>query len=86
MIFFKNIFEGRIMGRRPRGRPRANYFHNIKEKMGCISYQRLKGAAKDRHTWLFRLGVAFRVKIMMMIYYQINIHIDINKIILIILV
>jgi hypothetical protein len=58
--FIINIFEGKIMGRRPRGRPRTNYFHDIKEKMGCASYQQLKEAAKDRHTWLTRQGVAFR--------------------------
>jgi len=33
--FLNNIFEGRIMRRRPRGRPRTNYFHDIKVKMGC---------------------------------------------------
>jgi len=27
--FLNNIFEGKIMGRRPRRRPRANYFHDI---------------------------------------------------------
>jgi hypothetical protein len=35
------------MGRRPRGRLRANYFHDIKEKMDCVSYKKLKEAAKD---------------------------------------
>ncbi|KAF0771489.1 putative transposon-derived protein F52C9.6 [Aphis craccivora] len=34
--FLNNVFERRIMGRR---RPRANYFHDIKEKMSCIPYQ-----------------------------------------------
>jgi len=58
--FLNNIFEGRIIGRRPRGRPRANCFDDTKEKMGALSYQQLKEAAKDRHTWLFRQGVAFR--------------------------
>jgi len=52
--FFNNIIKGKIMG------PRANYFHDIKEKMGCASYQQLKEAANNRHTWLFRQGVAFR--------------------------
>lgn len=53
--FLNNIFEGRII----RQRPRVNYFHDINEKMGCISYQ-LKEVAKDRHTRLFRHSVAFR--------------------------
>lgn len=58
--FLNNLFERRIMGRRPRGRPRTNYFHDVKEKMSCESYQQLKEAAKDRHIWLTRQGVAFR--------------------------
>jgi hypothetical protein len=49
------------MEQRPRRRPRAIYFHDIKEKIGCVSYQQLKEAAKDRHTWLFQQGVAFRL-------------------------
>jgi len=48
--FFNNIFEGRTMGRRSRGRPKANFFHDIKEKMGSTSYQQLKEAAKKRCT------------------------------------
>jgi hypothetical protein len=47
------------MGQRTRGRPGANYFYNIKKKMGCVFYQQKK-TAKDRHTWLFSLGVVFR--------------------------
>jgi len=50
--FLNNIFEGRIMGRRPRGRSRTNYFHDINEKMDCASYQQIKEAVKDRHIWL----------------------------------
>jgi hypothetical protein len=38
-----------------------HYFHDMKEKMGCLSYQQLKEVAKDRHTWLFRQDVAFRL-------------------------
>ncbi|VVC30173.1 Reverse transcriptase domain [Cinara cedri] len=44
-----NLLIGRIMGRRPKGTSRTNYFHDIKEKMGGVSYQQLKEAAKDRH-------------------------------------
>jgi hypothetical protein len=40
--FIINIFEGKIMGRRPRGKPRINNFHGIREKMGCASYQQPK--------------------------------------------
>ncbi|KAF0770193.1 putative transposon-derived protein F52C9.6 [Aphis craccivora] len=39
--FLNKIFEERIMGRRPIGKPRVNYFHGIKEKIGCASYQQL---------------------------------------------
>lgn len=42
-----DIFEGRIMG------PIINYFHDVKENMGCLSNQQLKKTAKNRHTWLF---------------------------------
>lgn len=56
--FLNNIFKGTIMRRRSR---RANYFHDIKEKMNCIPYKQLKESTKDRHTWLFlRQGVAFK--------------------------
>jgi len=47
--FLNNTFEEGIREQRSRGRPRANYFHDIKEKMGCVTYQQLKEAAKDRH-------------------------------------
>jgi len=34
--FLNNIFEGRLMGLRPRGRSTANYFHDIEEKMAHL--------------------------------------------------
>lgn len=37
--FLNDIFKGKIMGQRPRGRPRINYFHDVKEKMDCTSYR-----------------------------------------------
>lgn len=32
--FFNNIFKARLVGRRPRGRSRINYFYDVEEKMG----------------------------------------------------
>lgn len=58
--FLNKIFEGKIMGRRPRGKPRMNCFSDIEEKMGCISYQHLEETVNDRHNWLLRQGVAFK--------------------------
>lgn len=49
--FITNIIEGRVLGRRPRGRPWKSYFDDI---------QQLKRAATDRHDWLHRQSLAFR--------------------------
>ncbi|KAI5717312.1 hypothetical protein M8J77_003669 [Diaphorina citri] len=57
--FINNIFE-REVGRRPRGRPRKEYFQDIMESMGCRSYGELKNVAMDREEWLHRQGPAFR--------------------------
>ncbi|KAI5731180.1 hypothetical protein M8J77_006038 [Diaphorina citri] len=46
--FLSNIFEGKVEGKKPRGRPRMPYFHDIQETMGCSSFESLKCAARDR--------------------------------------
>lgn len=58
--FITNIIEGKMEGRRPRGRPRKMYFEDIFETMRCATYHQLKEAALDRHIWLQRQGNAFR--------------------------
>ena len=58
--FITNIIEGKVAGRRPRGRPRKSYLEDIYHLMGCTSYHQLKRAAMDRDEWLHRQGAAFR--------------------------
>lgn len=36
--FLGNIFEGKILGKKPRGRPRASIFQSVIDEMGCGSY------------------------------------------------
>ncbi|KAI5727290.1 hypothetical protein M8J77_000272 [Diaphorina citri] len=59
--FLSNIFEGKVEGKKPRGRPRMRYFHDIQETMGCSSFESLKCAARDRNEWLQRQGLAFSI-------------------------
>ncbi|KAJ2951390.1 hypothetical protein O0L34_g13533 [Tuta absoluta] len=49
--FLKNIVEGKVEGRRGRGRPRRNYFDQIKEKVNVVSYQEVKSLAERRQEW-----------------------------------
>ncbi|KAI5634899.1 hypothetical protein NE865_12382 [Phthorimaea operculella] len=49
--FLKNIVEGKVEGRRRRGRPRRNYFEQIKEKVRVVSYQQVKSLAERRLEW-----------------------------------
>jgi len=58
--FMKNIFEGEILGKRSRGRPRTSYFQDFKHLMEVTTYSKLKNMAKDRDLWLSRQGKAFR--------------------------
>lgn len=58
--FLSNIFEGRVEGSRPRGRPRKQYFEEIQKPMRCTSYQKMKKIAMKREEWLQRQGLAFR--------------------------
>lgn len=58
--FLCNIFEGRLEGRRCRGRPRKCYFKDIMEIMKCKTYRELKYLAANRQEWLQRQGAAFR--------------------------
>lgn len=57
--FLKNVFEGKVLGEKPRGRPRTTYFNNIKEDMRIKSYEELKRMTMERGTWLNRQGIAF---------------------------
>ena len=58
--FLSNIFEGKILGRRTRGRPRTSYFKDVKRLMDVSSYSHLKRVATDRDKWLIQQGAAFR--------------------------
>lgn len=57
--FMKNIFEGRIQGRRSRGRPRSSYFQDVMNIMNVNSYSTMKSIAMNRTEWLSRQGIAF---------------------------
>lgn len=59
--FIENIFEGRLQGKRSRGRPRTSYFGDINNIMGVNTYWRMKRKAMDREEWLSRQGLAFRI-------------------------
>ncbi|KAI5734042.1 hypothetical protein M8J77_001775 [Diaphorina citri] len=58
--FITNIFEGKIQGKKTRGRPRKQYFKDIQESMRCTSFSELKSVANNRNEWLHRQGLAFR--------------------------
>lgn len=58
-VFITIIIEGKIEGKRSRGRPRKSFFEEIFRRMRCTSYQSLKRMASNRHDWLQqqRLGL-----------------------------
>ncbi|KAI5635498.1 LIM domain-containing protein [Phthorimaea operculella] len=45
------IIEGKIEGRRGRGRPRRSYLDQVKEKLMVMSYREVKEKAQDRENW-----------------------------------
>ena len=49
--FINNIMEGKIEGKRGRGRPRLSYISQIKNKINVMSYKEVKEAALDRKSW-----------------------------------
>ncbi|KAI5636210.1 hypothetical protein NE865_11049 [Phthorimaea operculella] len=49
--FLKTIIEGKVEGKRGRGRPRRNYFQQLKEKVNVVSYQEVKSLAENRNEW-----------------------------------
>lgn len=57
---FINIFEGKILGKRPIGRPRASFFFlSIMDSMDCGPYGGVKINPMVRETLLKRQGIAF---------------------------
>lgn len=58
--FIGNIFEGRLLGRRSRGRPRTSYFRDLQNIMRVNTYGQMKTIAMNREEWLSRQGSAFR--------------------------
>lgn len=49
--FIKVIIEGKIEGRRKRGRPRRAYMEQLKENIEVESYRELKEKAENRTEW-----------------------------------
>jgi hypothetical protein len=47
----KNIIEGKIEVKVPRGRPRDKYMGQIKKKVHCKKYQEVSQLALDRVGW-----------------------------------
>jgi len=58
--FLQNIFEGKVLGKKTRGRPRMAFLKNTIHEMGCNSYAGMKELARNRELWLQRQGIAFR--------------------------
>lgn len=51
-LLLQNIFEGKILETRPRGRLRISYLENTVNGMDCNSYISLKRIAMDKEKWL----------------------------------
>ncbi|XP_048006632.1 uncharacterized protein LOC125241959 [Leguminivora glycinivorella] len=49
--FIKIIIEGKVEGRRKRGKPRRAYMDQVKEKVNVVSYQAVKEKAQERYSW-----------------------------------
>ena len=45
----KKVIEGKIIGRKSRGRPRRNYMTEVKKMVGEHRIRRLKDLAEDRN-------------------------------------
>jgi hypothetical protein len=58
--FVTNILEGKIMGKRLRGRPKQSFFNDIKQRIGFTLYQHLKNTVRNREDWLLRHDLVFR--------------------------
>ena len=56
--FIINILEGKVLGKKGRGRPRKKYLEDIEKRMGCVNYSELKRTAGDRTEWLHRQGIS----------------------------
>lgn len=49
--FIRNIIEGKIEGKRRRGRPRIEYIDQVKRKIDVVSYKEVKEKAWNRPQW-----------------------------------
>ena len=47
----QNSIEGKLEGRRPRGRPRRSYINEIKNIVGERNIRGVKELARDRQRW-----------------------------------
>ena len=59
----RQLLEGRIEGKRPRGRPRQDWLHNIKQWCDLQSYGSLVRKAEDRSAWKERIIKAVNHKV-----------------------
>jgi hypothetical protein len=54
------VLEGKVLGKKGRGRPRKKYIDDIQTRMAVDGYRQLKRIAEDRSSWMRRQGLAFR--------------------------
>ena len=52
------IIEGYVAGKRPRGRPRLRYMDQIKEDVGCKTYEEMKRKAERHEEWRFAANLS----------------------------
>ena len=45
------VLEGRLLGKKLRGRPRKGFLDDLIAECGATGYEMLKRMAKDRSTW-----------------------------------
>jgi hypothetical protein len=54
----KKIFEGKLEGRRGKGRPRLRWINNVKDDLRKLGVKRWRTKALDREEWASIIGEA----------------------------